>query len=233
MDTGISRALLLRASAGEIAETFRLYVPGREVAFGKRDTIAPGYRAAVSAARSAGYEAVERLAGGRAAVFHAGTLAFSWTVTDKNPRRGITDRFETIAGVMQHALRRLGIDAGIGEIPGEYCAGAYTVHADGRTKLMGVGQRLIRNAAHIGGVVVVSGSSDVRNVLIPVYQALELAWDPSTVGAVQDSAPGASLEQTTEAILAELAELRPLITDSLEPDTLALARELAPQHVAA
>ena len=232
MDAGISRALLVRASAGEIAKTFRLYHPGRVVAFGKRDTITPGYRTAVSAARSAGYEAVERLAGGRAAVFHEGTLAFSWSVPDTDPRGGITERFATVAGVIKRALRRLGIDAGIGEIPGEYCPGAYSVHAEGRIKLMGVGQRLARKAAHIGGVVVVSGSHRVRDVLIPVYKALDLAWDPTTVGAVQDAAPGASLEETADVILAELAALKPIIAGSLEPETLKLARELAPEHVA-
>src|SRR3546814_3395762 len=45
--------------------------------FGRQDTITAGYRDAVRAARSMGYEVVERLAGGRAAVFTTGTLAFS------------------------------------------------------------------------------------------------------------------------------------------------------------
>jgi lipoate-protein ligase A len=231
LDTGVSRALLLRASDGEVPETFRLHLPGRVVAFGKRDVIAPGYAGAVAAARSAGYAAIERLAGGRAALFHEGTLAFSWTIPDVAPRDGITKRFETISGLMQSAFRHLGVDAGIGEIPGEYCPGAYSVHAEGRIKIMGVGQRLARRAAHIGGVVVVSGSAAAREVLVPVYAALGLDWDPDTVGALQDVHPEVTVEDTGNAILSELAALRPLESGTLEPATLARARELAPEHV--
>lgn len=50
LDIALSRALLLRASDGEIPETFRLNQTGRVVAFGKRDAIAAGYPAAVAAA---------------------------------------------------------------------------------------------------------------------------------------------------------------------------------------
>ncbi|RPI26037.1 MAG: lipoate--protein ligase family protein, partial [Actinobacteria bacterium] len=83
MDIAVSRALLLEASEGTSGETFRLHVPGRMVAFGKQDTLAPGYPEAVAAARALGYAPVERLAGGRAAVFHELTLSFTWTIPDR------------------------------------------------------------------------------------------------------------------------------------------------------
>ena len=88
------------------------------------------------------------------------------------------------------ALARLGVDARVGEVPGEYCPGAFSVNARGRTKLAGVGQRLISGAAHLGGVVVVRDSAGVRDVLIPVYEALGLEWDPETTGSVEDEVPG-------------------------------------------
>jgi lipoate-protein ligase A len=232
LDTALSRALLIRASAGEVAETFRLNRPGRVVAFGKRDTLAPGYAAAVTAARSRGYEAVERLAGGRAAVFHEGALAFSWSIPDPDPRNGITARFEMLSALMVRSFSRLGIDAEIGEIPGEYCPGAYSVNVGGTIKVMGVGQRLAKAAAHIGGVVVVSGSGELQDILIPVYEALGIPWTAATAGALTDAAPEATPADVTDAILRELATTRELRESAFEPETLSLARELAADHVA-
>ncbi|MDJ0496490.1 MAG: hypothetical protein QNJ89_01575, partial [Acidimicrobiia bacterium] len=46
VDTGLSKLILDAVSAGEMPATLRLYVPGREVAFGKRDVISPQYPAA-------------------------------------------------------------------------------------------------------------------------------------------------------------------------------------------
>lgn len=232
LDIALSRALLLRASAGEIPETFRLNLPGRIVAFGKRDTIAAGYPQAVAAARRAGFEAVERLAGGRAAVFHEGTLAFSWTIPDPDPRRDIHARFSALASLMLAAFSDLDIEAEIGEIPGEYCPGEYSISVGGTTKVMGVGQRLARNAAHIGGVVVVSGGALTRSVLEPVYRELDLSWRPPTAGALQDVAPAITLQLVTDAIVARLATARLVTPATLEPETLELARRLAPEHIA-
>ena len=232
LDTAVSRALLLRAADGAIAETFRLHVPGRVLAFGKRDTLSSGYREAVSAARAEGYEAVERLAGGRAAVFHEASFAFSWAIPDDDPPLGITQRFEMISSLMTRALRRLGVDAEVGELPGEYCPGAYSVHGKAGIKLMGVGQRLTKRAAHIGGVVVVGESRLIREILTPVYAALDLTWDPGTAGAIQDVVPAVTLSETADAILAELAAIRSLNPATIDRETLELAKSLTDDHVA-
>lgn len=230
LDTAVSRALLLRASDGEVAETFRLHTPGDVVAFGKRDTLEPGYVAAVMATRREGFAPIERLAGGRAAVFTTGTLAFAWTVPDPDPRTGIYPRFRELAAIMVAAFERLGVTAEIGELPGEYCPGDFSVHHDGAIKLMGVGQRLARNAAHVGGVVVVEGSDRVRNVLVDVYAALGLAWDPATAGSLRDVRPDITMERAADAIVAELASRRSLTPGAIDGETLALAERLAPQH---
>ena len=127
LDTALSRALMLRVAARELPETLRVALPGAIVAFGKRDAVAAGYGAAVRAARAGGYEAIERLAGGRAAVFHDGTIAFAHAVADADPRRRLTERFETTAALIAAALARLGVDARIGEGPGEICPGSLSV----------------------------------------------------------------------------------------------------------
>src|SRR5436190_18498771 len=173
-DTAVSHALLRRVSDGSEPETLRLYRPQRVVAFGPKDRLAPGYAAAVEAARSHGFGALDRLAGGRAAVFHEETIAFAWCIPELAPRLTITERFEALASIMVAAFRSLGVDARVGEVLGEYCPGEFSVNARGRTKLMGVGQRVVAHAAHVGGVVVVGRSDLVRDVLVPVYAHLGL-----------------------------------------------------------
>lgn len=224
LDTAVSRVLLERVAEGGEPETLRLYTPQPNVAFGRQDTVVPGYREAVRAARAAGFEPVERLAGGRAAVYHEGTVALAWALPDTGSPVGIRARFDEVAGVVIAALRSLGVDARCGEVPGEWCPGEYSVNAAGRRKLMGVGQRIIRGAAHVGGVVVVRQGARVRDVLLPVYEALAFPWDPATVGAVEDEIGPTSVETVTEALLTELAARHDLEESPLPADVLDAAR---------
>jgi lipoate-protein ligase A len=232
LDIAVSRALLTRAAEDRLPEAFRLNRPGPIVAFGKQDVVDPRYADAVAAARARSFEAGERLAGGRAAVFHENTVAFAYTVPDKNPAARTFARFELAVELIATALRRLGVDARPGEVPGEYCPGAYSVNAGGRTKLAGIGQRIVARAAHVGGVVVIRESDRVRDVLVPVYEALALDWDPRTVGSVEDEIGPVSWEDARDAMVAELEDRFELTHGSLDPETLALAERLAPEHVA-
>ena len=184
LDVAISRALMERVAADELPDTLRLGRPSAWVAFGKRDAISPAYPGAVARAREAGFGAALRLAGGRAAVFHEGTLAIAHAVGEKDARSGVHDRFRDTADLLTGALRDLGVDARVGEVPGEYCPGGYSVNAGGRTKLAGIGQRLIRGGAHLGGVLVVSGADRVREALTPVYEELDFDWNPDTADLV-------------------------------------------------
>jgi octanoyl-[GcvH]:protein N-octanoyltransferase len=230
LDTAVSRALLERVASGELPDTLRLARPGAMVAFGKQDAVSPGYPAAARAAREGGFEAVLRLAGGRAAVFHEQTLALAHAVRDRDPRSGVHRRFEAVAELLAAALRRLGVDARIGEVPGEYCPGGYSVNAAGRRKLGGVGQRVVSGGAHLGGVVVVAEAERVREVLLPVYGALGLDWDPETVGGAAEEAPGLTWPEVAESIRAEFAASYELEEAELDAQTLDLARRLAPEH---
>jgi octanoyl-[GcvH]:protein N-octanoyltransferase len=229
----VSRALLQRVAAGELPETLRLARPGAMVAFAKQDAVAPGYIDAVRAARAGGFEPVLRLAGGRAAVFHEQTIAMAHAVPDPEPRAGIHSRFRRTADLIARALRRLGVDARVGEIAGEYCPGGYSVNARDAVKLAGIGQRLIAGASHLGGVIVVGEARRVRDVLVPVYEALELDWDPRTAGAVEDEVDGAAPAAWTavrEALLAEYEREYEIVEAALDPETIARARRLAGDH---
>jgi len=219
-------------ATGELEPTFRLHRPARELAFSKQDRAANGFGRAVAAARAAGFEPVVRLAGGRAAAFHEGTLAFAWATAAQRPVVGTHDRFELLAGIVAQALVGLGVDARVGEVPREYCPGAWSVNARGRVKLAGIGQRLITGGAHAGGVLVVEGSDLLRDALVPAYRELGLEWDPATVGSVADEVPGTTLDAAEAAIVAELGKHFELVDAELDERTLELGAELEADHVA-
>jgi lipoate-protein ligase A len=221
LDAAVSRATLERVAAGELPETLRVARPGRVVAFAKLDALDPGYAEAVEAARAAGFGAVIRLAGGRAAVFHEGTLELAHAVPDPDPRPGIHARFEAEAELIAEGLSALGIDARVGEVSGEYCPGRWSVNAEGRRKLVGIGQRVIHGGAHVGTVVVAEDAPAIRAVLEPVYAALRLDWDPATVGAVDRP-----WEAVRDALLAAYASRYELVADRLDAVTLERARAL-------
>jgi lipoate-protein ligase A len=227
-DTAVSRAILERVAQDLLPDTVRLARPGAMVAFGKQDVSSSGYTEAADAAHDRGFEAVKRLAGGRAAVFHEHTVAFAWAERSPDPWPGTHDRFRTVAAAIERALQRLGVDARTGEVSGEYCPGDYSVNARGRTKLAGVGQRIIKGASHIGGVIVVGDTARVREVLIPVYGALHLLWDPETTGSIEDEIGPVSFDDVTAAIRAELP---PLEDARLDDATLALAEALEPEQL--
>jgi octanoyl-[GcvH]:protein N-octanoyltransferase len=227
LGTAVSRAILARVAAGELPATVRIHLPAREVAFGRQDVVSEGIEAAAEAARAAGFAAVERMAGGRAAVFHEGTVAIARAYPDPEPPRRTYRRFEEMAEVVAAALEGFGIEARVGEVPGEYCPGAYSVSARGERKLAGIGQRMIRGGAHVGVVVVASGGDAIREVLTPVYAALRLEWDPAATGSVSgelDREVGAA--ELAEALVAELDRRYELEPAELDERTMSLARRL-------
>ncbi|MCZ6456504.1 MAG: lipoate--protein ligase family protein [Actinobacteria bacterium] len=201
MDVAVSHSILSAVARGEMGGVFRLHVPGPTVAFGRADRMTPGYLDAVRAAGAHGFTAVERLVGGRAAVFHESTLAFSWAVPDPKPPERTIQRFRIISSLMHRAFQSLGIDSRIGELPGEYCPGQWSINVGNRVKVMGVGQRLVRGAAHVGGVVVVDDGHRIRDVLVPVYRSLGLDWDPRTAGSLADRSPGLDNDTVSAAII--------------------------------
>lgn len=231
MDVALSHSILSAVARGEMDGVFRLHVPGPTVAFGRADRMTPGYPDAVRAATAHGFTAVERLAGGRAAVFHETTLAFSWAVPDPDPSARTIHRFEVISSLMRQAFQALGVDARIGELKGEYCPGQWSINVGDRVKVMGVGQRLVRGAAHVGGVVVVDNGHRIRDVLIPVYRALGLDWDPRTAGSLADRSPGLDNKKVSMAIVEAFASRFSLERGTLPDKIIDEAASLLADHL--
>jgi lipoate-protein ligase A len=230
LDAAVSRAIMLKVAAGELPETLRIARPGTTVAFAKRDAVADGYGEAVRAAREAGFEATLRLAGGRAAVFHDGTMEIGHAVPDEEPRARIHDRFRHTADRLARALAALGVGARVGEVAGEYCPGRYSVNARGAAKLAGIGQRVVGGGSHTGVVLVVEGEDRINAVLEPVYAALGLDWAPAASGSVRTEVPSAGWDSVRDAIVTEYAREYDVVEGAVDAETLELAQSLAGEH---
>ena len=224
-DAAVSRAVLQGVASGDLSETLRLTVAERLVAFGSRDLANPEFPAARRAAASAGFGSYLRLAGGKAAAFHEGTIAFGWAVPSADPRVTIEERFAEIGGILVDALAGLGIDARVGEVPGEYCPGEHSINAGGTHKLIGIGQRLIGGAAHVGGVIVAERADLVNRALEPVYEALGYDWEPATTGAAADHAP-VTVGDLLAAVEAAFGDRHDLVPGSIDAPTLGEAARL-------
>ena len=232
LDIAVGHALLERAAAGAIGPTLRVYRPGATVAFGRLDALRPGFDGAVAAARAHGFTPVMRQPGGHAAAYDEGSLCLDHVRPETQAiGAALQDRFARTADLFATALRAVGVDARIGEVPGEYCPGAWTVSAGGRVKLVGTAQRVVRGASLLGAVVVVRGGAGVRAVLEDVNAALGLAWDPATAGAAEDGVPGLSVRAVEAAVIdAYDAALGPFEPGEIEGVALERARALSARH---
>lgn len=202
--------LLRDVAAGNRPATLRLYRPRPTVAFGQRDARLPGFAAAGDAAAARGFAPLIRQAGGRAAAYHPGCLVVDHIEPAADAVVGTRARFAAFGRFFADALTGIGVDAAVGEVPGEYCPGEFTVHGrrDGRPalKLVGTAQRVVAGAWLFSSVVVVEDSQPLRAVLTEVYSALGLEWHPPTAGAAQDLVPGLAVADVQRALLAAYAE---------------------------
>ncbi|RDI72010.1 lipoate--protein ligase family protein [Halopelagius longus] len=192
-------AAMLAETGRDGVPAFRAWTPHRQVAFGRRDSHADGYEAARRAADERGFPPVERSVGGRAVAYTgATTLAFAHVVPTEDIRTGLDDRYDAATESVVDALASLGVAATPGEPPNSFCPGAHSVQADG--KLCGIAQRVRSDAALVSGVVVAGEREELAAVLAPVYEALDVPFDPETVGSVAESGGPSDPEETRRAL---------------------------------
>lgn len=227
----MSHALLRSVASGAHGDSLRLYVPDNALLFSNLDARRPGYARAVELAREAGFTPVIRLAGGHAAVFLESSMAFAWATAEADAQLRIKPRFDRWTSWFVRALRDLGLDARVGEVPGEYCPGEYSVNIAGHTKVMGVGQRVIRGGAHVGGVLTIGQTPALREVLIPIYEALELEFEPETAGGLADFDASLKPADVIEAIVRVLRADGHDVREATFPEAITqAAHQLLPLH---
>lgn len=227
LDVALGSALLEVAglAAGPL---FRIGIPAPTLSFGRLDRILPGFPAAVAAAREHGFTPTLRVGGGRAAAIHAGAISFG-VAAPASPDSTTAARFAWLAALVRGALARVGVAAEHGQLPDEYCPGDWSLHAGG-VKLAGLSQRVRRDATWTEGLLLVTDAAPARAVLEAVHAALALPLDPATVGAVEDVAPGVTVDAMAAALRDELAGRGPIVETPLDAPTLAAAERLRERH---
>ena len=176
----------------------RVWSPHRQVAFGRRDATADDYDRARAAARERGYEPVERDVGGRAVAYTGTTLAVVYAEPDPD-RTAIGARYDAATERYRRSFDELGVDVWEGEPDRSFCPGSHSLSADG--KLAGLAQRVRRDVALTSGIVVVRDDEAIAEVLAPVYDALDVPFDPSTVGSVAAAGGPSDPETVADAIV--------------------------------
>ena len=232
LEVALAATLLSAVAAGERGPMLRIYRPPPTAAFGRRDAFLPGFEHALRAAKGHRFAPVLRAQGGRAAAYDEGCLIIDEIMPTTDSMSGIQERFAVDAERHAAALRGLGVDARVGEVPGEYCPGAFTVNARGARKLAGSAQRLVRGGWLLSTVIVVDGGRRLRAVLVDVYAALGLDWDPATVGAVGDEARsvGVTVEAVEDAIVSGYAARHSLTPGAVTAAELAAAAARLADH---
>jgi len=158
----------------------RVWRPHRQVAFGRRDKNSDGYGRARRIAHERGYPPVEREVGGRAVAYTGTTVAL--VRMEPGGRDGIDDRYDRATAAVRRALGQVGVDAEEGEPPDSFCPGTHSLQSRG--KIVGLAQRVRRDASVTGGVCVVRDHRAIAGILGPVYEALGVPLDPDSVGSV-------------------------------------------------
>ena len=109
----------------------------------------------------------------------------------------------------------LGVEAAtVGEVPGEYCPGEYSVNDGHGHKLIGTAQRLVPGAWMFSAVVVVSDPDPLRDVLAAVYGS----WRSMGSGDGRCDRPGGARGRQGEVEQALLAGYSTVFSVTGTPD---------------
>ena len=178
---------LLRAMQGDAdpGPLIRAYRPLPTVAFSRRESLLPEFAAASAAARGLGFDPVIRLAGGRAVAYDQTCLVVD-LIAPLDLYSDPIAAFDTGAACFRDLLRDLGIDARVGAVTGEYCAGNHSVNARWQVKIVGIAQRTMRRARLLTASIVLESPERLRPVIDAVYAAMNLEWSSASLGSLRD-----------------------------------------------
>lgn len=213
-----ARVLLDSVRNGARPGVLRLYRPAPTAAFGSRDRFLPGFDRAVEVAREHGFTPVLRSLGGRIAVYHPDSIVIDHVEPAGNLFSGSQRRFREFGAWYVDILRGIGADARLGEIPGEYCPGEYSVNVAGRIKAIGTAQRVSNNGWLFSSSVIVADPDPIRAVLTEIQAALGVDWDPTTGGAISEIHPGITVGDVEDAFLRSYGRRYTLTPGALTPE---------------
>jgi octanoyl-[GcvH]:protein N-octanoyltransferase len=174
--------------------------PRPTAAFSPQDTTHPDYERIMQLAAARGFAPIERGTGGRLTMFDENSFAITLIWPHPEPHAHTIKRYDVFSGIIADALKSLGIDARVGELPDEYCPGKYSINADGRVKLVGIAQRMNRRCVQMGAIIAVDRSNTACAAIAEAYDAMGLPFDPGTYGAVTELVPALSYTNAIASI---------------------------------
>jgi len=201
---GLQQAVLEETVAGSRGPTALLWTSSRYVGATRPETRLPGFGEAVRLAEAGGFPVLARNSGGGAVAANEGSLSFSLTFPVEDMRHGLYERYTEGVDLVVAALSRLGVEAEAGEVEGEFCPGAYSVRSGGHSgvKIAGLAQRVVRRAARVEALVLITNTAEVRRVLEVFYGALGLPFRPESVADL----PGVDVSRAILALSEEIWE---------------------------
>ncbi len=226
----VSHAVLNRSAQAGLG-SLRLWRPlTPALSVGRLDARHPRLAEVLALARAAGVAPVRRLAGGHAATLDSGSVCLGWA--QPHPRlEESSARYQLLAQAIVEALTALGVASSLGESPGEWCPGAWSVQGPSG-KLAGLAQRVISGGAWCEALIVIEAAPELRALARQVHEVLGLEWSDAAQGELAALLPGAGdlHAALADALAAALAERfgpvkpRPLPADAYDA-ALALAAE--------
>ena len=168
-----------------------------------------------------------RAVGGRPVAYTTEAVVVDHVKHERLAPDGMDTRFKEFGLMYADVLQDLGIDARVGAVPGEYCPGAHSVNARGVVKLVGTGQRVVRNGWLFSALIVVGDDARLRPLLTDVYGHLDLPFDPASLGSLSTEVPGLTVDTVEQKVLQAYGAGSP---QPLDDATLELAAELAADH---
>ncbi|WP_240689525.1 lipoate--protein ligase family protein [Brevibacterium sp. S111] len=230
-ELAFARVLLDSVKAGRRGATLRMYRPQPTLAFGARDRFLPGFTTAIEAARDHGFTPVLRSLGGRAAAYHPGSLVIDHIEPSDSFITNTNARFTGFGLDYVEVLRGIGVDARLGEIPGEYCPGEHSVNVAGRIKAIGTAQRVVSGAWLFSSSVVVEDPDPIRAVLTDVEAALGIDWDPTTGGSISEIHPEVTVDAVAEEFASYYAHADAHTPESPTPEELTALPDYVGKHL--
>lgn len=194
------------ANDPEFGSQVRVYTPEPSLAFSRRETLLPGFGQAKSKALEMGYEPIIRTSGGRAVAYDQDSLVFDLVVPEVQRKLPNDFVFYEFSVALVGLFRSIGLATQIGEIPGEYCPGKYSIHFAKVQKLVGTAQRNIRGARLISGFIHLGEIHRIQEVLTKVYAATDFDWNPATVGSTRTAGIDISASELSGLLTHELTD---------------------------
>jgi octanoyl-[GcvH]:protein N-octanoyltransferase len=190
---------------------------------------APGFPSATDAAVRHGRTPIVRLAGGHAAAYDHGCLIIELVRPVKALVGGLDSRFQEMASLLRDATASAGVLLELGELPGEYCPGRFSLHLPRGPRVGGIAQCVIQGAALTTAVLVVRGGDGLRATISDVYKALDLPVRRDLAGAIADGHPDITINTIEGSVLESISHLLRVEPTTIAPELRQAAQILVTQ----